>query len=156
MKKVESVSVVISAYNEERRTAGRLQKVCRYLDTVAEDWEVIVVDDGSSDATYRIVAEFAKWCSKVHILKNEINRGKGYSVKKGVLKGRGEYILSSDADLSAPIQEMEKLLRYLSEGYDIAIGSRGLPESDIRIHQPWYREGMGKIFNILVQLIALF
>ena len=81
--------------------------------------------------------------------------GKGFSVKEGALSAHGEYIIFTDADLSTPIEEIDKLLKWMEEGYDIVIGSRALAESDIQIHQPWYREKMGKIFNLLVQALAL-
>jgi dolichyl-phosphate beta-glucosyltransferase len=155
MKKIESISVVIPAYNESERIKKTLERICNYLNDVACEWEIIVVDDGSTDTTFQIVKECAEKEERIHIIKNERNMGKGYSVKRGVLQGKGKYILFSDADLSAPIEELEKLIKYLSKGYDIAIGSRGLPASDIRIHQPWYRERMGKIFNLFVQILAL-
>jgi dolichyl-phosphate beta-glucosyltransferase len=88
------------------------------------------------------------------ILCNEQNRGKGYSVRRGALEAAGEVVLFSDADLSTPIEEVEKLERALRDGADVAIGSRALAESDIQIRQPFYRERMGKVFNLLVRLLV--
>lgn len=93
--------------------------------------------------------------SKIRLIRNEINKGKGYSVKNGFLNSTGSYLLFSDADLSTPIEEVEKLVDSIDHGYDVAIGSRGLKESDIKIHQPMHREKMGKIFNFLVRAITI-
>ncbi|NQT94901.1 MAG: glycosyltransferase, partial [Candidatus Omnitrophica bacterium] len=92
---------------------------------------------------------------KLKLLENNRNRGKGFSVKKGILACLGEYLLISDADLSTPIEEIEKLFSYIKSGYDIVIGSRSVKDSDVKIHQPWYREGMGKIFNLFVRLLIV-
>jgi dolichyl-phosphate beta-glucosyltransferase len=114
-----------------------------------------VVDDGSTDQT-ALVAEqsFPSWPGFT-VLRNPENRGKGFSVKRGVLQARGRYILFSDADLSTPIQELEKLLAAIEDGYDIAIASRAHRESNVCVHQPWYRKMMGRIFNKLVRLFAV-
>jgi dolichyl-phosphate beta-glucosyltransferase len=149
------LSVVIPAYNEELRIAKTLEQIYLYLEKQPYEYELIVVDDGSADFTYKIVTDILKRIEHGKIFRNMVNRGKGYSVRKGVLNSTGQYVLFSDADLSTPIEEVEKLLGYLEHGYDIAIGSRSLKESDVRIHQPWYREYMGKSFNVLLRCIML-
>ncbi|GAK55477.1 glycosyl transferase, family 2 [Candidatus Vecturithrix granuli] len=149
------LSVVIPAYNEEQRIATTLKRLCAYLEQQSYSSEVIVVDDGSTDQTVKVVNNILQHIKHSVLIQNGVNRGKGYSVRQGVLQARGDYILFSDADLSTPIEEVEKLLQFLQQGYDIAIGSRGLKESNVRVHQAWYREGMGKIFNHLARLLLL-
>lgn len=149
------LSVVIPAYQEETRLRGSLSSLRDYLINQNYSWEVIVVDDGSRDQTSRIPLEVFSESEAVKVLQNPKNRGKGYSVKRGVLAANGELILISDADFSTPIQEFEKLHACLNEGWDIAIGSRSLVDSNVQVHQSWYREGMGRIFNVFVQMTVL-
>ncbi len=149
------LTVVIPVFNEVNRIGKTLEKIMLYLDPCNYSFEIIVVDDGSTDGTYLLVKEFSERYKEVQILRTEMNQGKGDSVRKGMLASRGQYAVFSDADLSTPIEEIEKLLEWLGKGYDIAIGSRGLRESDIKIHQPWYREAMGKTFNLLVRFLAV-
>jgi dolichyl-phosphate beta-glucosyltransferase len=148
------LSVVIPAYNEERRILKTLERVAAYLQEQEYGSEVIVVDDGSRDRTVDVVASF-QVRHPVRLLRNEVNRGKGYSVRRGVMNARGRYILFSDADLSTPIEELEKFWPEFEGGADVVIGSRALPESEILVHQPRYRELMGRVFNICVQAVAL-
>ncbi|MCM8787322.1 MAG: glycosyltransferase family 2 protein [Candidatus Omnitrophica bacterium] len=149
------LSLVIPAYNEEKRLAVTLEKISTYLDRKEIDYEVIIVDDGSVDKTSQVAlsSKLAKQ-NKLILLKNEENKGKGYSVKRGILKAKGEYILFSDADLSTPIEELAKLFFYINN-YNIVIGSRAKKESKIIVHQPFYREIAGKIFNLFVQIFIL-
>jgi dolichyl-phosphate beta-glucosyltransferase len=150
------LSVVIPAYNEEGRLPLTLNRVYDYLSTRSMSFEVIVVDDGSTDRTVAMAELFFRSRKGGKVLKNNENHGKGFSVKRGVLHAEGQYILFSDADLSTPIEEMEKLLPPITKGSsDIAIASRSRRESEIRVSQPWYRNVMGKIFNICVQLVAV-
>lgn len=149
------LSIVIPAYNEEKRLLPTLNKVSEYLSRQDFSYEIILVDDGSTDNTLQIVNNFANLSNNVLVFANEQNKGKGYSVRKGMLSAGGEYIFFTDADLSTPIEELEKCLPYLKNGYDVVIGSRSMPSSDIVIHQPWYRERMGKIFNFMVNLVLL-
>jgi dolichyl-phosphate beta-glucosyltransferase len=113
------------------------------------------MDDGSDDATPEVVAPFRRGIVPVHLLVNGLNRGKGFSVRRGFSQARGAYLLFSDADLSTPITEVEHLLAALQEPVEIAIGSRALAGSRIEVHQPWYRESLGRCFNLLVQALAL-
>ena len=147
------LSIVIPAYNEERRLPGSLEKVLAFLQTKDYPAEVIVVDDGSTDNTVGIVEGFMDRYPSVSIIKND-HRGKGYAVRAGMLAAQGTYVLFSDADLATPIDEIDRLLAFLEDGYDIAIGSReGLGAQ--RINEPGYRHLMGRVFNLLVRLMAV-
>lgn len=148
------LSIIIPAYNEERRIVSTLQKMMDYLSAKDFAWEIILVDDGSIDRTSEVARGMIK-DERLTVIKNPVNQGKGYSVKKGVLASNGEVILFSDADLSTDIEELDKMLLWINNGYDIVIGSRALPESIIAVHQPWYRQTMGKIFNLLVRTFIL-
>ncbi|MCM8802723.1 MAG: glycosyltransferase family 2 protein [Candidatus Omnitrophica bacterium] len=147
------ISIIIPAYNEEKRILKTIEKVYKYFKEKKLDFEIIVVDDGSKDKTVEVVNEFLKEKNEIKILKHEKNMGKGAAVKTGVLNASGDLILFTDADLSTPIEEFEKLKKKIEDGYDIAIGSRGLKESKIVIPQPFYRRIIGKIFPLLVRLI---
>lgn len=149
------LSVVIPAYNEADRIERTLQRVVEYLDARGEPYEVLVVSDGSTDETETLVQRFAQAHPQVQLLAYQPNRGKGYAVRYGVLRARGDWILFSDADLATPIEELEKLERYLMQGYPIAIGSRPLRESQLVVRQPFYREMAGRAFNKVVQLLAV-
>jgi len=147
------LSIVIPAYNEEDRIGTSLTKIYNFLKKRNYDFEIIVVDDGSKDKTLNLLSEYSQNIPNLIVLKNESNQGKGFSVKKGVLNSKGDIILFTDADLSTPIGELDKLIYWLDEGYPISIGSRDLPESQVNRHQAWYREFMGKIFNRIIRLI---
>ena len=151
------LSVIIPAYNEERLIGDTLARVTEFLGAKPFDCEVIVVDDGSKDRTVERALEWSAKEKKVpiRVLENVRNRGKGFSVRKGFLSAAGEYACFSDADLSTPIAESDKLLKWNEEGFDVTIGSRALKDSQIDLHQPWWREIMGKTFNKIVQLIAI-
>lgn len=153
------LSVVIPAYNESARLPASLKKVLDYLETRPYSYEVLVVDDGSSDNTAELAEEFAHHTtfrtphSAFRTIRNP-HRGKGYAVRTGMLAAQGQYILYSDADFSAPIEEVEKLLRYLEGRYDVAIGSRE-GKGARRYDEPTYRHLMGRVFNTFVRLLAL-
>jgi dolichyl-phosphate beta-glucosyltransferase len=149
-----SLSIVIPAYNEERRLPPTLAAVRAYLDARAyHDAEILVVDDGSRDGTAALVEAVARQDHRVRLLRNPGNRGKGYSVRHGMLEARGEWILFSDADLSAPIEELDKLLPAAIEGRaQVAIGSRALDRSLIGVHQARSRELVGIALNRVMRL----
>lgn len=149
------LSIVIPAYNEALRIGASLEIVRRYMESKPFPAELLLVDDGSSDSTPQLLQASAAGSPAVRVLRNEPNRGKGYSVRRGVLEARGEFVLFSDADLSAPIEETDKLLGAIeSAGADAAIGSRALERALIGIHQPWYREWAGQGFNLFVRVFA--
>lgn len=149
------ISVVIHAFNEADRLPPTIRKIWEYLNKNFNKFEIIVVDDGSRDSTASEVESLIKTMKGIKLLRNNTNIGKGCSVKTGVLASSGNIILITDADLSTPIEELEKLAEWVNRGFDIVIGSRGLKDSDIAIRQPWYREKMGKIFNLLVRAVII-
>jgi dolichyl-phosphate beta-glucosyltransferase len=154
------LSLIVPAYNEEKRLPATLERLAQYLAARDFSYELLVVDDGSRDGTREVVRDFASTRSWVRLVQYDdekgrpINRGKGYAIRQGVLASAGRDVLFSDADLSTPVEEMEKLLPPIARGEcDIAIASRALPGSDLALHQPWYREMMGRSFNIVVQTV---
>jgi dolichyl-phosphate beta-glucosyltransferase len=149
------LSVVIPAYNEEHRLGATLDRVCKYLSACGRTWEVLVVDDGSADRTPDLAREAGLAHPQVTLLVNDRNRGKGYSIRRGMLSARGESILFSDADLSSPIEEVERLLPYLDQGHDVVIGSRDIIGSRILKPQPLHRRLMGYTFMVLRDWIAV-
>ena len=150
------ISIVIPAYNEERRIKGSLSEVFAFMSDSGMEYEIIVVDDGSSDGTSRIVESMAADSTKVRLVRYEKNRGKGHALRTGALVAKGDFVLVMDADLSTPMVELWKLMPYLAKGeYDIAIGSRALALSDIIRKQPWWRQGMGKMFNKIVKTLVI-
>jgi glycosyltransferase involved in cell wall biosynthesis len=147
------ISIIIPAYNEAERLGPSLDKVLAYLREQQWQAEVLVVDDGSRDTTAALAAEYASRYPELRLLENPGNRGKGYSVRHGVLAARGEQILFSDADLSSPIQEAGKLLAQLEAGADVAIGSRWLERDLQTTPQPVMRQLAGRVYNILLRMI---
>jgi glycosyltransferase involved in cell wall biosynthesis len=146
-----SISIIIPAYNEEKRLPATLSTVKAYLQATSWDFtEILVVDDGSRDGT----AELARKAG-VRLLQNPGNRGKGYSVRHGMLEAKGDWLLFSDADLSTPIEELEKLWTAIErERAQAAIGSRDLDRSLIGVRQPLFREFGGRFFNLVIRLIT--
>lgn len=147
------LSIVIPCYNEARRIGITLEKVLQYCESSSRPAELVIVDDGSSDSTPAILQDFQKRWPATRIFRNEPNRGKGFSVRRGVLEARGEFVLFTDADLSAPIEETDKLLAALeSSRADAAVGSRAMNRQLIGVHQPRFRELSGRFFNFCVRL----
>lgn len=145
-------SLIIPAYNEASRIGHTLATCTEYLGRQSYSSEIIVVDDGSSDDTAAVVQrEFPA----VKVIRYDENRGKGNAVKVGMLAAEGQFRLFYDADGSTPISEVEKAWPLLENGIDIVIGSRALPDSDIALRQPWYRQNMGRIYNLLLRLLGL-
>jgi dolichyl-phosphate beta-glucosyltransferase len=146
-------SIIIPAYNEGARIGVTLNKVLLYVEEQGWDVEIIVVNDGSNDNTGEIVQQHMRRNSALRLLENPGNRGKGYSVRNGMMNAFGEILLFSDADLSSPIEEAPKLLAAIAEGADIAIGSRWMQSELQTERQPLYRQFFGRIFNLMLRLI---
>jgi dolichyl-phosphate beta-glucosyltransferase len=147
------LSIIIPSYNEEARLPETLRRIAEYLPTLGLRTEVLVVDDGSTDRTAAVAESFRGKLSGLRVLSNGPNRGKGYSVRHGMLESQGDMVLFTDADLSAPIEESSKLLSALNNGYDVAIGSRAMDRSLISTHQSIFREFAGIIFNKIVRIV---
>lgn len=151
------LSIVIPAYNEERRLGGSLVQIRQFFAAKSYQTEILVVDDGSTDGTVALVEshipEFNQAGIQLRVIKNPGNRGKGFSVRNGLLNAEGEIALFTDADLSAPISEVDKLIAPIISGSkDIVFGSRGLSESHISTHQSFLREMAGRTFNLFMRI----
>lgn len=149
------LSVVVPAYNEEARLVPSLEKIARYLRRQPYAHEVIVVSDGSRDGTAAAALRFRPEGFPLSVIDRKENRGKGYTVREGVAAARGKFVLFSDADLSTPIEEVEKLLPFFQQGCEVVIASRSLKTSEILVRQPWHRQLMGKVFNRIVRVFAV-
>jgi glycosyltransferase involved in cell wall biosynthesis len=146
------LSIVIPAFNEQDRLAESLTKIREYAKGRSLRFEVLVVDDGSTDGTAKLVERTRCGFPELRLIANSRNRGKGASVRQGMLEAQGEIALFTDADLSAPIGEADKLLAAIRDGaYDGAIGSRAVDRSLIEVHQSRFRESAGIIFNFIVR-----
>jgi glycosyltransferase involved in cell wall biosynthesis len=145
-------SIVIPAYNESARLGATLDKVLAYVHGQGWDAEVIVVNDGSRDNTADIVRAYSAKDPALRLVENPGNRGKGYSVRNGMLNARGRVVLFSDADLSSPIEEAPKLFEALEQGADIAIGSRWLRAETQTQRQPLHRQLFGRIYNLVLRI----
>ncbi len=146
-------SIVIPAFNESVRIRPTLHALLRHIQEHNWDAEILIVNDGSTDDTAQIVREFGKAHPQVLLVENPGNRGKGYSVRNGMLHARGDICLFTDADLSSPIAEAQKLFDAIARGADIAIGSRWLRTELQTERQPLYRQLFGRIFNLALRLI---
>lgn len=145
------LSIVIPAYNEELRLPTTLERIAAYAKRSDREVEVLVVDDGSTDRTAAVAESFRGRVPALRVVSNVRNRGKGYSVRHGVRESRGRIVLFTDADLSAPIEEADKLIEAL-EHFDLAIGSRAVNRSLITVHQSAFREFAGILFNKVVRV----
>jgi dolichyl-phosphate beta-glucosyltransferase len=146
------LSVVIPAYNEALRLGPTLERVVEYLRQQGESYEVLVVDDGSTDATAEVARQFT--AGGVRVLRQEVNRGKGAVIKAGVLASQGREVLLLDADLSTPIEDIERLRPHLPKA-PLVLGSRAVEGSDVTTHQPFYREMMGRTFNLIIRMLGV-
>jgi dolichyl-phosphate beta-glucosyltransferase len=150
------ISIVIPAFNEAGRIQSAIYDIWNYMSTQGSRFEIIVVDNSSTDGTDAVVSSIADKLENVRLIRtSRSNRGKGYAVKKGIFASQGNLLLYCDADMSAPIKEIEKLITWIGHGFDISIGSRAMKESHITVKQPWYRGIMGRIFNCAVKVIVL-
>lgn len=152
LKATPQYSIVIPAYNEAERLGATLDKILEYVQARELSVEIVVANDGSRDRTAEIVNSCAARNPIVRLVENPGNRGKGYSVRNGMLHARGQILLFSDADLSSPIEESEKLFRSLDDGADVAIGSRWVHAELQTQRQPLYRQLFGRVFNLLLRI----
>ena len=148
------ISVIIPSFNESKVILNTLDKLRSYFADQPYGFEIVVVDDGSTDGIRDLINCLSREKPFIKLISNP-HMGKGASVKSGVLSASGDYILFTDADLSTPIEELDKLMPFFKEGYDVIIGSRAKKESNILRHQPMLRQAMGKVFNMLVRLLVL-
>ena len=153
MAQYPQYSIVIPAFNESARILATLEAVVACVRQRGWDAEVLVVNDGSTDATSRLVLEFARTATEVRLLENPGNRGKGYSVRSGLLEASGGVVMFTDADMSAPIEEAEQLFAAIGRGADIAIGSRWLERGRQTHRQPLYRQVFGRCFNAVTRSV---
>jgi len=145
------LSIVIPAYNESLRIEATLERVFDCVEQEGWDAEVLVVDDGSKDETAAIIERWMETKPRLRLIQNPGNRGKGYSVRNGLLQAAGEVVLFSDADLSSPMEEANRLIAAIRGGADVAIGSRWLDRTRQTIQQPLYRQFFGRCFNAITR-----
>lgn len=145
------LSVIIPAYNEEKRLPSTLESVHNFLSESEQAFEIIVVDDGSSDGTKKVVNKFAADHCGVRLITHSPNQGKGYSVREGMLKAEGDYLLLDDADGASPIGEIKRLENAIKNGADIAIGSRAVKGDETVVNALSHRKHIGNTFNMIVQ-----
>lgn len=155
MHRHELLSIVIPAFNEEKRIEKTIETIAAYMRARRGRYEIVVSDDGSADATRDIVTTLQQKAFPIGLVGSDRNRGKGSAVRQGVMASAGDLVLVTDADLATPIEELEALTERIRAGADIAIGSRGLRASRLIVRQPFYREFMGRLFNLLVRLTML-
>ena len=147
------LSVVIPAFNEEKRLEPSLQTITEFLEKNMENYEILVINDGSKDSTGNIIQKFKD--KKVRMIQNPKNMGKGFSVKLGMINAKYDPILFTDSDLATPIQETAKFMEAIQQGYDIVIASRNMEGAKITVEQPKYRQLLGKAFPMIVKRIIL-
>lgn len=149
------LSVIIPTYKEEKRVGKTLLAVDQYLSRQKYQYEIIAVDDGSSDKTVEILKNFQKMVKNLRVMENKENHGKGFVVTQGMLEAQGDYRLFMDADNSTSVDQVESLLPWFQEGYDVVIGSRAIKGAKIDVHQPFYKEFLGKMGNKVIQVMAV-
>ncbi len=151
------LSVVIPIYNEEARIGKTLEEAIVYLKKKKWTSEILLVDDGCKDKTLQAVEKFWKKTGKLidfKVLRHDINRGKGAAVRTGALASRGRFVLFMDADNATPLAQFDKFEEAFQKGFEVLVGSRAVDRKLVKVHQPFYREAMGRIFNLLVQTLA--
>ena len=149
------LSVVIPAYNEEKRLPSYLSEILDYLEAGDTSYEILVVDDGSSDDTAGVVAGFSRSNDRVKLVSLPRNRGKGYAVKTGMMGAQGKLLLFTDADGATPIAELQRLQEALERGADVAIASRALHDDCCTVQAHLHRKVIGGVFNLLVSVLAV-
>jgi glycosyltransferase involved in cell wall biosynthesis len=146
------LTIIVPSFNEELRLPPSLERIAAYANSSPRSIEVLVVDDGSTDRTAEVAASFGDRIKNLRVLNNGENRGKGYSVRHGMMEAKGENVLFTDADLSAPIEQADQLIEALKQ-YDVAIGSRAVDRSLISVHESAFREFAGIVFNRIVRIV---
>jgi dolichyl-phosphate beta-glucosyltransferase len=152
------LSVIVPVYNEEKRVSKTLKEAFAYLKAKRITAEVIVVDDGSSDKTLEVVGQFKKNATPklvLKVLKHKVNKGKGAAVKTGALTAQGKIVLYMDADNATPLSEFEKFKPAFKTGVDVIVGSRAVDRKQVKVRQPFYREAIGRIGNIIIQMLVV-
>ena len=149
------LSVAIPAYNEEKRIKKTLLEVDKFLSAQNYAYEIIVADDGSSDGTVDLIKNLSKDIKNLRVIGNKENHGKGYVVRQGLMEAKGKYRLFMDADNATTVNQVQNLLPFFKESYDVVIGNRDLKESQIKKHQPFYKEMLGDMGNFLIQILAV-
>lgn len=157
MKRPE-LSTVIPVYNEEARIGPTLEAAFRYLKAKKISAEILVVDDGSADKTLEVVGSFKRKMTgriALRVLKHGVNRGKGAAVKTGALAAKGETVLFMDADNATPLSEFEKFKPLLKKGVEVVVGSRAVDRSQVKVAQPLYRQALGRLANLVIQVLVV-
>lgn len=149
------LSVIIPAYNEAERIPKTLLDMDKYLSQAGFSYEIIVVNDGSKDKTAEVVEKMRPLIKNLKLIDNKVNQGKGGVVAQGMLEAKGLIRLFADADNSTPIEQVEKFFPYFKEGYDIVIGSRVMKDSQLAVKQPFYRQILGRLGNLIIRLLAV-
>ena len=148
------LSVIIPAYNEEKRIASTLQNINEYLQKQSYQYEILVLVDGAKDNTAQVVRDLETNMPNARLIDNKENKGKGGVVRQGMLEATGDVRMFMDADNSTTVDHIEKFLPFFEEGYDIVIGSRRIKGSDIAVHQPFIRDFLGGVFRLIVHSIV--
>jgi len=148
------LSVIIPAYNEEDRIEKTLREIDAYLSTQPYSHEIIVVNDGSRDHTAEVVQGLFPFIKNLRLIDNAINHGKGWVVRQGMLEAQGEILLFTDADNSTSVDQVEKMFPEFERGCEVVIGSRRVPGAVIAVHQSFLRENIGRVFNVIVRILA--
>lgn len=149
------LSVIIPSYNEEKRLPDTLTSVANFLAQQEYDSEVLIVSDGSTDKTADTARTFADKIKNLRILDNKENHGKGYVTRQGMLEAKGQVRVFMDADNSTTLDQINSFLPYFKQGYDVVIGDRDLKGSKLKVHQPFYKELLGDMGNLMIQLLAV-
>lgn len=148
------LSVIVPAYNEENRLPKTLYALDEYLKKQDYSYEILVVSDGSQDRTVEVVQELAQKIQNLRVIEEKVNHGKGYAVRKGMLEAKGAYRVFLDADNSTSIEHVEKLWPEFKKGHEVVIGSRDIKGAEIVVRQPWWRQRLGDVFNLIVQVLS--
>lgn len=148
------LSVIIPAYNEEKKLPKTLSEIYEYLKKQSYDWEILVISDGSKDNTAKVVKDLSSQIENLKVIDNKQNNGKGYVVKQGMLAANGKYRLFTDADNSTSIDQVEKMWPEFKKGFEVVIGSRDIKGAKLAVPQPFWRIMIGNVFNLLVQIMC--